>query len=140
MGTISTERERGGNNRRNTAAKDLPEIVAAALPGAAAPTFKGDRRDRERFAVKWPVVLVRRGSVVQSVTENLSSGGFFCYSSQEFVPGEHTQAWIEIPRRGATGKGRSFLLCRARVVRVEQDAARGYGLGCRIEDYNIVTV
>ena len=97
---------------------------------------------RERVQVRWPVLLVPSdgGTIISTATENLSSSGFYCFSRRAFMPGEEIEARIEIPLRPTpTGNQRKgFLICRVRVVRLEPGVIRGYGLGCRIEDYSVL--
>jgi len=76
---------------------------------------------------------------VETVTQNLSSGGFYCRSRKRFIVEELLLCTLQIPMTGISG-GESHLECRARVVRVEENAADGeYGIACRIEDYRFVT-
>jgi PilZ domain len=136
MGTLSTEWEAHEKSRASAAGKTLAEIVSAAFAQGSPAGAKGDD---ERFAVHWPISLAHRGGVLQSTTENIGCGGFFCYSNEEFVPGDPVRASIQIPHHGGAQRGCTFLLCRARVVRVELHPQYGYGVGCNIEDYNLVS-
>lgn len=136
MGTLSTEWEAHEANRTSAGARTLAQIVSAAV----AQGFPGSgSADDERFAVHWPISLAHRGGVLESTTENIGCNGFYCYSNVEFVPGEPVRASIQIPHHGGVPKGRTFLLCRARVVKVELHPDHGYGVGCKIEDYNLVS-
>jgi hypothetical protein len=99
-----------------------------------------ERRKRKRIALHWPVHLYRdQGSPqIESTTENLSSNGFFCVSTEPFQLGEQLQCVIVIPA-GAFGYSdtRVRLQCRVRVIRVENQH-NSYGLGCCIEDYELL--
>ena len=101
----------------------------------------GDRRNRRRIALHWPVLLFRQtgGKSVQSMTENISSEGLYCVTEGLFKTGEHLRCEIVLPAQGL-GYGESFirLQCNITVKRVEYHQ-RGYGLGCHIEDYALLT-
>jgi len=100
-----------------------------------------ERRKRKRIALHWPVRLFRDPSApsVESITENLTSNGFYCISKEPFEMGEHLECIIAIPA-GSFGYNESpiRLQCRVRVARVE-DQREGFGLGCYIEDYDLLT-
>ena len=100
-----------------------------------------ERRKRKRIALHWPVRLFRDPATpsVESTTENLTSNGFYCISKEPFELGERLECIIAIPA-GSFGYNESpiRLQCRVRVARVEgqQD---GFGVGCYIEDYDLLT-
>ena len=99
-----------------------------------------ERRKRKRVALHWPVRLFRNADTqsVESTTVNLTSNGFYCVSKEPFRLGEHLDCVIAIPA-GSFGYSSSpiSLQCRVRVVRVE-DEQDGCGLGCYIEDYDLL--
>jgi|SRR5690348_3881123 PilZ domain-containing protein len=99
-----------------------------------------ERRKRRRVALRWPVRLFRNteSQSVASTTENLTSNGFYCVSSQPFETGERLECIIAIPG-GSFGYAESpiTLQCRVHVTRVE-DLQKGFGLGCYIEDYDLL--
>lgn len=104
--------------------------------------FSGDRRNRKRVAVRWPVRLFREAEkkFVESTTENLSSEGLYCITKTTFKLGERLICEIALP-----GKSLGFpespirLQCHITVRRVES-VPNGFGLGCHIEDYAVKTV
>jgi len=100
-----------------------------------------ERRKRKRIALHWPVRLFRDPATpsVESTTENLTSNGFYCISTEPFQMGERLECIIAIPA-GSFGYNESpiRLQCRVRVARVE-DQREGFGLGCYIEDYDLLT-
>jgi hypothetical protein len=57
-----------------------------------------DRRKRQRVALHWPVRLFRQPGrpSVESTTENLSTAGLYCVSSERFQPGERLRCEIVI--------------------------------------------
>jgi hypothetical protein len=99
-----------------------------------------ERRKRKRVALHWPLRLFRdpASASVESITENLTSNGFYCYSREPFEIGERLECIIAIPS-GSFGYSGSpiSLQCRVRVTRVE-DQSDGFGLGCYIEDYDLL--
>jgi hypothetical protein len=99
-----------------------------------------ERRKRKRVALHWPVRLFRKPATasVESTTVNLTSNGFYCFSREPFEIGESLECIIAIPS-GSFGYSGSpiSLQCRVRVTRVE-DQSDGFGLGCYIEDYDLL--
>jgi len=104
-------------------------------------TVSEERRKRKRFALHWPVRLFRDPTApsVESTTENLTSNGFYCVSKEPFQLGERVDCIIAIPAC-SFGHAESpiRLQCRVRVTRIE-DHMEGFGLGCHIEDYDLLT-
>ena len=100
-----------------------------------------ERRKRMRIALHWPVYLYRDQDTptVESTTENLTSNGFYCVSKELFQLGEQLECVIAIPE-GAFGASAApiRLQCRVKVMRVENHVD-GFGLGCAIEDYELLT-
>lgn len=99
-----------------------------------------ERRRRARSSVQWPVQLFRNagdGTVVETITRNLSSCGFYCLSERAFEVGESLFCAMRIPLNGAEGpEGR--LECRVIVVRVEEKLESDlYGIACATEDYHV---
>lgn len=100
-----------------------------------------ERRKRIRTSVHWPVLLFlgdhNAPSTVESVTEDLSSTGFYCLSRTPLRLGEYLSCTLRIPSNDPSGKSvERHLQCRVIVVRILPDAADGqYGIACRIEDY-----
>ena len=99
-----------------------------------------DRRKRKRVPVHWPVRLFRlQGQSVESTTENLSSGGLYCITPVPFKPDEHLQCEITLPGESFGSSGLFLRLqCRIKVRRVER-LLSGFGVGCEIEDYALLT-
>lgn len=99
-----------------------------------------ERRKRKRVALHWPVHLFRQPQAqsVESTTENLTSGGFYCVTKEQFNLGERLECIISIPV-GSFGYSASpiSLQCRVCVKRVE-GRSDGFGLGCYIEDYDLL--
>lgn len=101
-----------------------------------------DRRGRVRVALQCPVQLSRagNGSVLTSITRDVSSAGFYCFSSESFVPGERLDCTLVIPTPiGGFPEERLCLQCRVEVARVEPlGPGGGAGIACRIVDYTVI--
>jgi PilZ domain-containing protein len=97
-----------------------------------------ERRKRERTMVHWPVRLFRNGGqdAVDTITRNLSSEGFYCFSSTAFVPGESIHCTLRLPSHDTTGRTLA-LHCRVHILRVEAvNREDTFGIACRIDDYH----
>jgi len=104
-----------------------------------------ERRRRVRADVHWAVRLVRHSTrkriEIDSVTDNLSSEGFYCVCDEAFVAGEFLECTIFVPTHARNAHREGLGLgCLVQVVRVESLAAGGRcGLGCHIEDYRVIS-
>ncbi len=102
-----------------------------------------ERRKQGRIDVRWPLRLVRKqGDVpVATYTKNVSNQGLFCYSPESFSPGEMLTCTIDIPAWKPGGPNEILTLeCTLQVIWVEHSESRQqYGLGCRIQDYAVVS-
>src|SRR5579859_6058280 len=77
-----------------------------------------ERRGRVRATVHWPVVFFRNGSTnaIESITQNLSSSGFYCHSQILIAPGEFLVCAIKLPAYDPSGHERPRVLeCRVQV-------------------------
>ena len=79
--------------------------------------------------------------MIETVTHNLSSDGFYCEADIPFVPGEIRRCTLSVPAYHPNDLSRFIpVQCRVRIVRVEALAESGsFGLGCRIEEYHVHT-
>ena len=106
----------------------------------AADADSQERRKRIRTQVHWTILLFRENTAraVTTITQNLSSSGFYCLSRSPFSLGEQVVCSLEVPTHDPVDKGRTVPLeCRARVVRVEPESDNGrFGVACQIEDYH----
>jgi hypothetical protein len=118
----------------------LPDYVGVNHSGhASETTVRSDRRNRLRARVHWPVVFVRAvpAETVETMTQNLTSEGFYCLSPSSFIAGERLTCCLKLPGHDPAGRDQLLWLeCRIRVARVEPPNAEGaFGVGCQIEDY-----
>jgi len=99
-----------------------------------------ERRKRPRMALHWPVRLTRGTRIVESKTQNLSSGGFYCISTEAFAPGDSVECVFTLPAPDLGHWQTGLCLhCHAEVVRVEKtDPDFGFGLACRIQNYSLL--
>jgi len=101
-----------------------------------------ERRRRLRADVHWAVSLLRCSSrtPIESVTDNLSSEGFYCRCDELFVAGEFLECIISVPTHSRNGQPECLALrCLVQVVRVEPLTAGGRcGIGCHIEDHRVM--
>jgi hypothetical protein len=99
-----------------------------------------ERRRHPRIALRWALSLSRPGQLnrVESVTENLSRAGFYCFLPQKLEIGEDVDCVLEIPTRDyGHPSGSLSLRCTAKVVRIESAEVNRFGVACRIDDYEI---
>lgn len=100
-----------------------------------------DRRKRSRIQVHWPLRFVNGETtdIVETVTRDLSSDGFYCLARIPFVPGEFKLCTLGVPTSHPRGDERVLSVeCTVRIVRVHVRDDGSYGVGCRIEDYRFV--
>lgn len=101
-----------------------------------------ERRKRTRVSVHWPLLLRREGASedIETMTENLSSSGFYCFSPKPVTIGERLRCRLTAPSYDPKGDRREIELdCRAMVLRVEAAADGSFGVACRIEDYRLAS-
>lgn len=95
-----------------------------------------ERRRKARSALRCRVLFFRRACsapIADGVTQNLSSGGFYCVSPVPLAVGESLACLLKMPSDEAA----LTLECLIRVVRVEEGDEEGsFGIGCQIEDYH----
>lgn len=103
--------------------------------------FRPERRKRARTQVHWRVLFLRDGGsgAVETITQNLSSIGFYCFSDVPLMAGEYLRCIVSIPSHDPSGHEKARLLeCRIRVTRVEPGAVEGtFGIACQIQDYHL---
>jgi hypothetical protein len=61
--------------------------------------FRRERRRRARTQVHWPVLLLwdNWSNAIETVTQNLSSSGFYCWSQTPLTPGETLVCALKVP-------------------------------------------
>jgi hypothetical protein len=101
-----------------------------------------ERRKRPRSQVHWPVCFFggELNRIIETLTENLSSTGFRCFSPVPLIAGSLMICVIGVPSRQSFNNGRGGALeCKVRVVRVEPaEEPQSYSVACEIEDYRFI--
>jgi hypothetical protein len=97
-----------------------------------------NRRRWRRLRVHWPLQFHGEPGV-ETVTDDLSSDGFFCVAQTPFIPGEVRSCTLSVPAYHPDDVTRRICVhCRVRIVRVEalgKDSL--FGVGCCIEEYRV---
>ena len=104
--------------------------------------FRPERRRRARTQVHWPVLLLRDNcsNAIETVTQNLSSSGFYCLSPKPMTPGEALVCSLKVPAYDPKRGDRILALeCNVLVLRAEAFPNGVFGVACRIEDYRLAT-
>ena len=109
----------------------------AEFSGAA---VRRERRNRARARVHWPVIFVRGNGeeAMETITQNLTSEGFYCLCPSPFISGEQLDCCLKLPAHDPAGRDQVLWLeCRIRVIRVDAPDAEGaFGVAFQIEDYH----
>src|SRR5690348_1399352 len=103
--------------------------------------FRPERRRRARTQVHWPLLLVPQHGAgpIETITENLSSAGFYCFCRTPLVPGEQLVCTIKVPAFDPRSEQRTLLLeCTVVVMRSEALPDGMFGTAVRIDDYRMV--
>src|SRR5262245_60226537 len=99
-----------------------------------------ERRKRVRVALRCAVCLYRSGKpqAVYGETRDVSSAGFYCLTSESFMPGEGLDCVLAIPAEHFGAQlGSIDLHCEVKVARLD-NLPSAYGLGCQIERYSLI--
>lgn len=104
-------------------------------------SFRPERRTRSRVRVHWSVLLLPGGGAkeIETVTQKLSSSGFYCFSPSPLKPRDCLLCTMKLPSYDPNGEEPvPTLECRVRVMRAEAATDRLFGIACRIYDYRLV--
>jgi hypothetical protein len=123
-----------GTNHREEEAEPAELDFAPAALGR-------ERRKRLRVGLHWPICLWRdvEASPLVTTTENLSSGGFYCFSDEPFRPEEQLHCLLRVPAQNpADREDALYLTFLADVVRVEMSEPAGqFGIACRVRNHHV---
>jgi hypothetical protein len=100
-----------------------------------------ERRMGGRVRLRCPLSILKGhpgGRVLSTVTENLSSRGFCCVVDEPLAAGESVACILAFPLRPEAQVSQA-LRCQARVVWVRVLENGRFGIGCRIDDYTVVS-
>jgi hypothetical protein len=121
---------------------DLDAILYGSPQMQASPSRQElhDRRRRPRIPARWKVYLSRESDAyrIETVTRDLSSEGFYCWIPEPILPGQTLSCMLMMPSLGSFGE-QICLKGKIQVMRLE-NVKEGYGIGCQIQEYNIVTI
>ena len=106
------------------------------------PTLAADRRRHPRVRLSYLLRLFQHGhsAGIETQTEDLSCGGFYCILDHPVLPNEKIECELLIPGElpGDPWDSDLVLRCRAEVVRVDPDPlASTFGVACRLEAYTV---
>jgi len=109
----------------------------------SSPVSTGERKERRRHRrlnLHCKVVLFSNGTqILETTTENVSIGGFYCWSPTPFPPGDVLDSILAVPVEGVEASNPyPVLKCRVVVVRCEPAPnSTQFGIGFRIDDYKV---
>jgi hypothetical protein len=106
-----------------------------------AESSRADRRQRRRTPVRWSLALLRNSGspAIETVTDNLSSAGFYCLSPAPLTPGETLHCVLRVPAYDPGDQERHISLeCAAVEVRAEAAPDGYFGVACRIVEYQLL--
>ena len=93
----------------NAIGKYLPFTASPKVHNGTA-THERERRATVRTSLHWPVVFRHRQTqTLESVTENLSSQGFYCLSQFPVPSGESLLCWLTVPTHDPSGAKESIV-------------------------------
>jgi len=107
-----------------------------ARPAAASSSLPPERRARQRFALRLPMVITAGGSEIHAVTHDASSGGVFFYADDWPLYDGIIEFNMPMPSELILGANRG-VRCRGRVVRTEEGANGRRGIAARIDSYEL---
>ena len=105
----------------------------------AQPQMQPEKRTIRRFSLNLPIIVRGAGGgspEVRSVTRDVSSQGAFFYLESEASEGSTIEFLMTIPTEVTLAEP-IHVLCKGKVVRVEQSVARP-GIAVAIEKYDFV--
>jgi hypothetical protein len=99
-----------------------------------------ERRKDTRLELRVPVLLfgTESESPVRSETVNISKTGFYCSTKEPFAPGDRLRCLLSISAPCDSTESEIYLDAEVEVMRVRVDTS-GFGLGCRIGEYHIIS-
>ena len=123
-------------------ALDIFTALAGAREDAIVDSaFRPERRSRIRTRLRWRVLLwSHETEAIETVTENLSSSGFYCFCRKPLTPGESIISVLLLPSHNPGGEDRPLSLeCKVTIMRAAPTLDGLFGIACRIEDYSLIT-
>ena len=119
--------------------RKCPQLSGAVIPTLGPIDVADERRKKPRYALRCRVLFFQQTlePVAESVTENLSTSGFYCLSLTPLRIGESLTCLLKMPSHDSANDESLLLECLVRVVRMEDPNDEGsFGIGCQIESYH----
>jgi c-di-GMP-binding flagellar brake protein YcgR len=101
---------------------------------------KADKRARARVQVSLPAtVKSKEAAALESpaLTRDLSMGGIFLYTEQNFTEGSKLEIVLILPAELGLG-GKQWACCQASVVRVEDNGGSKFGVAATIDRLDVL--
>ena len=99
-------------------------------------TSRIDRRSRERVVTRLPV-RVRAGAATAEMTaetRDVSTNGVFLYTESRMIEGANIELVLILPPELTSGE-KCWVCCHARVLRVEQEPGKDFGVAAEIRGH-----
>jgi PilZ domain len=123
-------------------ANSIEQVSAyQAMTGNAVPSGWSERRKRGRIQVHWPLSFSSPGlpDLIETVTSNLSSNGFYFLCKTPFRSGEFRTCTLGVPTNHPWSADRVlWVQCKVKVIRIQPHTDGVFGIGCQIQDYHFV--
>jgi hypothetical protein len=102
-----------------------------------------ERRGVERLPLRLPVLLLRpdAGTPISGETANINHEGFYCITSDPLSPGDRVACLIALPVQPSSSAHGDplYIEGQVEVIRLVEDNDAGFGIGCRIFQYHVIT-
>jgi hypothetical protein len=94
--------------------------------------------------LRLPVLLLRSNAdkAISGETANISNEGFYCITSEPLSPGDRLTCLLALPAQPSSSAHGDPLYIEGQVdvIRLVWDSNAGFGAGCHICQYSIITV
>lgn len=100
---------------------------------------KADKRLQPRVQVSLPATVTSKEPALESpaLTRDLSMGGIFLYTEQNFTEGSKLEIVLILPAELGFG-GKQWACCQASVVRVEDSGGSKFGVAATIDRLDVL--
>jgi len=107
-----------------------------ARSAAAHSPLPRERRAKQRFALRLPIVITAVGGEIHAVTHDVSSGGVFFYADDWPLEDSVVEFNMLMPPELTLSES-TGAVCRGKVVRTEAGTNGRRGIAARIENYQL---
>jgi len=100
---------------------------------------KADKRVQARVQVSLPATVKSKEPALESpaLTRDLSMGGIFLYTEENFTEGSKLEIVLILPAELGFG-GKQWACCQASVVRVEDNGGSKFGVAAIIDRMDVL--